>query len=205
MTAQSLIECINQFASQQSNPVLAVLPDDGLVEIKRKYPDPKLSFSGAGLRAYYHCHTAESRPDTEHGHFHIFLRTSKNQWSHLAGLSMDNMGQPLEWFTVNHWVSGETWNTAETLRGYLNKLLKNECPNLGLVEQWIHSMLGFYQQQLDDLLNERDKEIKTLTQERELNTILTDRTIYVLSQHKINLLSDLESYVNLNSKSNYQT
>lgn len=214
MSAQTLIHCINQFASQHGNPVLAVLPDSslpnhGVVEFKRKYPEPILSFSGVGLRAFYHCHTSESRPDTEHGHFHIFLKTNMDQWSHLAGLSMDNLGQPLQWFTVNHWVTGETWIKAHQLENKLEALLANAGQlsknniELELVEEWLLAMLGFYKKPLKEILIKRDQQISTYTQDQEKNKILQDRRIYLLSQQDINLLSDLESCTNIAGMPHY--
>ena len=197
MSAQALVECINQFALQDTNPVISILPDTGVVDFKQKYPQPMLSFSGMGLRAYYHCHDSDSQPENEHGHFHIFLQINDKQWSHLAGLSMDHMGQPLQWFTVNHWVTGETWNPADILGKQLIQLLNYERQNLEMVERWLLAMLEFYQQPINNLLIQRDQRIDELIQGKEFDSILKDRTIYDLSSDKINLLSDLESYASL--------
>ena len=197
MSAQELVNCINQFALNYTNPVIAILPDNSVVEFEKKYPNPMLSFSGIGVRAYYHCHSSDNRPDTEHGHFHVFLKTDSEKWSHLAGLSMDKLGQPLEWFTVNHWVTGEAWITAPALEQQLNKLQKNEGQKLELVENWLLAMLNFYQKALNQLLRERDQEINAFLTEKTLESALEDRNIYILSKYKINLLNDLESYANL--------
>ncbi len=212
MTTQALIHCINSFASQNSNPVLSVLPANGVVEFKRKYPDPQLSFSNMGLRVYYHCHTSSSRPDAEHGHFHIFLRTDastdasseKTQWSHLVGLSMDNLGQPLQWFSVNHWVTGETWSNSQQLENKLDVLLEIKPKGLKLVEEWLLAMLGFYKQTLKETLIKRDQHIKTLTQGRGIDKTQQDRSIYLLSHQEINLFDDLKSRTNLNSISHHK-
>ena len=198
MSAQILAQCINQFALKESNPVIAVLPDNGVVEFNRKYPQSMLTFSGIGLRAYYHCHTSESRPETEHGHFHVFIKADDEEWSHLAGLSMDNLGQPIQWFTVNHWVTGEKWKTAEILEQLLEKLLTDNKHNLKLVEKWLLAMLEFYQQQLKHLLQQRDRKINSFLAQKKLEAVLKDHAIYDLSQTKINLLNDLESCANLN-------
>jgi len=198
MNARPLVDCINQFALANSNPLLSILPENGIVKIKQKYPEPVLSFSGIGLRAYYHCHSSESRPGAEHGHFHIFLESGSNQWAHLAGLSMDNVGQPLQWFTVNQWVTGESWMEAKQLEYHLNNVLVKTKPELDLVEHWILAMLGFYRQKLNDLLEKRDQNIKSLTKKQNPESILEDHSIYHLSQYKINLLRDLESYASLN-------
>ena len=203
MSAQTLVQCINQFALKDINPVITVLPDNGVLEFDRKYPQPMLTFSGLGLRAYYHCHTSASRPEIEHGHFHVFIKTDNEEWSHLAGLSMDNLGQPIQWFTVNHWVTGEKWITADILERQLEKLLMGNKHELMLVEKWLLAMLEFYQQSLNHLLQERDQKINSLLAQKKLEAVLKDHVIYDLSQTKINLLNDLESCANLNELENY--
>jgi hypothetical protein len=206
MTNQALIHCINLFAEQHSNPVLSVLPSNGVVEFKRKYPEPDLSFSNSsfpntGLHAYYHCHTSSSRPNAEHGHFHIFLRVNENQWSHLVGLSMDSVGQPLQWVTVNHWVTAETWCGAKKLQICLENLLLKDIQELEMTESWLLAMLEFYKKTLKEILVERDQQVEKLTQEQKIDSMLQDRSIYLLSQRKISLLNDLKSCSNLNDTS----
>lgn len=202
MSARALIHCINQYALQDSNPVIDVLPGNGIVTLKKKYPNPMLSFSGIGIRTYYHCHPSTTRPDQEHGHFHIFIKTGNEKWSHLAALSMDNLGQPIEWFTVNHWVTGETWEKSEILEQQLGNLLINDKQELLLVEKWLLAMLECYQQAILDLNRERDRQINAFLSETSFENIQNNHDIYALSQSKINLLNDLETYANLNSIDN---
>lgn len=201
MSAQALLYCINKFALQNTNPVLSILPETGVVKYKQKYPQPMLSFSGNGLRAYYHCHTSVSQTENEHGHFHIFINTGNDQWSHLVGLSIDNLGQPVQWFTVNHWVTGESWVSAEKLKQHLYKLIIKDTQDTTLVEDWLLGMLEFYQQSINNLLKSRDQRIEELAQEMKLEKILKDHAIYDLSKDKINLLRDLETYVRLDNNS----
>ncbi|WP_455217420.1 DUF6969 family protein [Kaarinaea lacus] len=203
MSAQMLTQCINQFASRESNPVMSILPDSGVFEFNQKYPKPMLSFPGIGLRAYYHCHAYDSRPAEEHGHFHIFLRMDgdpkleNEKWSHLAGLCMDNMGQPVNWFTVNHWVTGETWSTADSLNRELKLLSEKNAQHLNLVEQWIKAIIEFYEPSIGRLLLERDQKVNKLAHNKDLDSILQDRLVYELSRFTINLLNDMECYASL--------
>ena len=143
MSVETLIDVINQFAAQQSNPVLEILPRDGHIEYDRKYPEPILDFATGGVCAYYHCHSTANRPAAEHGHFHIFLQNEAGQWCHLAGLSVDAYGQPLQWFTVNHWVTGEAWGQSQVLLHGLACLVSS--PQHNLVEQWLLALLQFYE------------------------------------------------------------
>lgn len=115
---ESLVACLFEMAEAKTNPVLEIIAQDKALEENKKYPSELLQFNQSGWRAYYHCHPAaragNHRFNGEHGHFHIFVRIQENpeQWSHLVALAMDNMGQPLGWFTVNHWVTGEEWQSA---------------------------------------------------------------------------------------------
>ena len=108
-----------------------------------------------------------------------------------------NLGQPLQWFTVNQWVTGESWNQAKQLEYHLDKLLAKKTPELGLVETWMLAMLEFYRKTVKEILTERDQKIKTFSQDQNNDKALQDRSIYLLSQQDINLLSDLESYANI--------
>ena len=190
MMIQALIQCISEFATNNSNPVLSVLPETGVVEYDHKYPEPILGFSGAGLRAYYHCHSWSSPPAGEHGHFHIFVRTADDNWTHLAGLSMDNDGQPLQWFTVNHWVTGEHWKDPteiieplETMTGASDWLL---------IEKWLWHMIEFYHPVLETLLADRDAQLNKLKSSKESEDLMQDRKIYILSSHDIELFDDIK-------------
>jgi hypothetical protein len=191
MSLEALIEITNRFAAQQSNSVLAVLPDDGQIEYDQKYPEAKLNFAMTGAMAYYHIHSADNRPAEEHGHFHIFLQDAVGQWCHLAALSVDAYGQPLQWFTVNHWVTGEVWAQRQVL---LQKLsgLKND-PRLNMVEQWLLALLRFYEEDIARLLEQRDNRLAVLGADHKHRDIMQDRNIYTLSSLDIHLLQDIET------------
>lgn len=190
MSVESLVECIQGFASQESNPVLSVLPTAQPLETNRKYPEPILTFCDAGLKAYYHCHPSVARPDKEHGHFHIFVSLAARQWSHVAGLSMDRQGQPLQWFTVNHWVTGEEWAEPEDIITAVKGL--SDVASLSLTEAWLWHMLQFYLPTIHNLLEIRNQRIDSFVRQGQDQDVLQDRDIYMLSRQEINLFLDLE-------------
>jgi hypothetical protein len=189
MSLAALVNCIQAFAAESSNPVLATLPSDAAVETERKYPAERYCFGGAGLSAYYHCHGADNRPADEHGHFHLFVQLD-HQWSHLAALSMDRQGQPLQWFSVNLWVTGETWSDPDKLIAALDQL--EDKASLSLTEQWLLAMTRFYRATLEHLLVQRDQQLETLRNGRDLDTVWQDRQIYTLSSLNINLFQDIQ-------------
>lgn len=190
VSVELLVECIQGFASQGSNPVLSVLQTDQPLENNKRYPEPILTFCDAGLKAYYHCHPSVSRPEGEHGHFHIFVGLADQQWSHVAGLSMDRQGQPLQWFTVNHWVTGEEWAEPQAIVTAVKGL--SDGAGLSLTEAWLWHMLHFYLPTIYDLLEIRNQHITSLSRQGQDPDVLQDRDIYLLSCQAINLFQDLE-------------
>ena len=146
--AESLLASLLEMAELESNPVLQVIDIATPLQVNKKYPTELLQFNQTGWRAYYHCHPASRagnhRFKGEHGHFHIFVRLEntedkKEKWSHLAALAMDNMGQPLGWFTVNQWVTDETWKSADTLIPLLKSVPYEK--QTSLVESWLLSLV----------------------------------------------------------------
>lgn len=186
-------------AEAETNPVLQVINPDSPLEENKKYPADLLQFNQLGWRAYYHCHPANRagnhRFQGEHGHFHIFVRTQNDpeKWSHLVALAMDNMGQPLGWFTVNHWVTGETWQDSNILSKHLESIPYEQLEHLKsnktkIVERWLLSLLAVSRDKVKIILHERDK----ILQQKQLNQtesdIKQDKEIYLLSEMPINLI-----------------
>jgi hypothetical protein len=194
---ERLFDCIQDLAQHSSNPVLEVLQGVSQVEQERKYPEHGLAFAGNGVRAFYHCHVAASRPANEHGHFHLFLHAggepaARQNWTHLAGLSMDRLGQPLRWFTVNRWVTDGRWLSAAKLMA----LLQQDRPTTGLllVETWLLAMLAVYRHELELLLTTRDQIVMQLMTNPNDSAFLEDRRHYELSTCAIDLLTKFQQH-----------
>lgn len=201
--AESLVTCVLEMAEAETNPVLLVIDPDLPLEENKKYPADLLQFNHTGWRAYYHCHPANRagnhRFQGEHGHFHIFVRTAKEpeKWSHLVALAMNNMGQPLGWFTVNHWVTGETWVNSEILSNYLqtipyDQLEHQELNTFNIVERWLLALLAVSREQVKVVLHERDKILQQKEQNQTELNIKQDKGIYLLSEIPINLMDLLK-------------
>ena len=191
-------------AEAETNPVLQVINPDSPLEENKKYPSDLLQFNQLGWRAYYHCHPAtragNHRFQGEHGHFHIFVRTQNEpeKWSHLVALAMDNMGQPLGWFTVNHWVTGETWEDSDILSRHLESIPYDQLEHLKstktkktktkIVERWLLSLLAVSLNDVKTVLHERDKILKQKQLNQSVSDIKQDKGIYLLSEIPINLM-----------------
>ena len=193
-TGLQLFQVIQKLGEVHTNPVLNLLGENPNIIENQKYPSDYLCFGGETWRAYYHCHVAPNKLTNEHGHFHIFARLSEESysseaWAHVIALAMDTMGQPLSWFTVNHWVTGKTWKSASELNFLLENLpIAND---VSLAEQWLIAMLEFYRADIQELLENRDTQINELnnTSDKE---ILNDHKYYELSRRSINLLEELK-------------
>jgi len=189
---QTLFDCIQQLAVRSSNPVLEVLQGVSTLEQNTKYPVSRLSFAQQGLRAFYHCHDSVQRPANEHGHFHLFVCADVEAdiaaWAHLAALAMDDHGQPIQWFSVNRWVTGGQWLTADTLVRLLSPMSLDT--NMLLVEQWLLALLKVCQAQLQQLLIQRDK-VLTQLMSTSINeeAIWQDRRYYEFSKSPVDLLA----------------
>lgn len=196
--ARQLIDCLNQFGTQQSNLVLDLLEHHQPVD-KTRYPELALAFGNNQWRVFYHCHESPGKHDDEHGHFHIFTRSiekvaDKTDWSHLVALSMDNMGQPLQWFMVNQWVTAGTWFKPVWLDKIIDELSRQQEQNI--IQKWFQSMLYLYSEEISYLLKLRDKNISFICNSPDLQSCFQDRDIYLLAVEPISLIEKLQTSLN---------
>ena len=202
---ESLVACLLEMAEAETNPVLQVIDLEIPLQENKKYPVDLLQFNQLGWRAYYHCHPASRagnhRFKGEHGHFHIFVRLDNvenepERWSHLVALAMDNMGQPIGWFTVNDWVTGETWIDSDILSIYLKSIPFDNTSIIQLVERWLLSLLAVSRDEVNNVLIERDKALKHKQLNFKDSNIKQDKGIYFLSETPINLRNLFEDINN---------
>lgn len=183
-------------ANAETNPVLQVIDNTQPLEENKKYPAGLLDFNQTGWQAYYHCHPASRagnhRFEGEHGHFHIFVRIqhSPEKWSHLVALAIDPLGQPLGWFTVNHWVTAEEWLNADNLINHLQNIpfAKQDT----LTERWLLSLLAASYKDVAQTLISRDQHLQKYQQQQPEADSKQDRDIYLLSEMAIDLMALIE-------------
>ncbi len=191
-SARDLLGSIVTFGENGTNPVLTILEDETPHETHR-YPPEGIIFGDKLWRAYYHSHqTPENDPD-EHGHFHIFTRFDEDgsDWTHVAGLSVDQFGQPLDWFMANKWVVSGAWHSAEFLSR--NLTTPGVSSDANPVGHWIAAMLGTFRDEIDQMLIERDRFVAQHTNTSDRNDVFEDRSIWRLARHKIDLHSKLNN------------
>ncbi len=104
------------YANQGTNLARAAMAGSDTFEEMRHYPSHDVVDQAAGTRFYYHAHRSRRMPDTEHGHFHLFVYNEKqpDNYYHLAALALDARGQPLRWFTTNRWADCDAARHAQS-------------------------------------------------------------------------------------------
>jgi hypothetical protein len=189
-----LLGILQKMAAQKTNAVLELLRNIEHLETERPYPGTGLFFGADRWRTFYHCHQSTSIHSREHGHFHIFTDIGKQAWAHVAGLSIDPEGQPIQWFTVNRWVTDGPWLEREKFITQL-KYASTDDEEGGLVCRWLIALIQIYRDTLSDLLTRRDEQIQLNLKGRSKVETLDDRDIYTLTTQSIDLQSLLEKHL----------
>lgn len=166
---------------------------------------------------YYHAHekseAGDGIHDDEHGHFHTFVRGPGMQHgakpaplpdfnmpadkgelnTHIIGIGMNNLGVPIKLFTVNRWVTGETWYSADDVIKQLDTFnIDLSAPSWPL-NLWLTNMVQLYRPQIEQLIRERDETVAAWQAEHPDVNAYEDRALEVTSFLNINLLEDINA------------
>lgn len=171
--ALTVIETITQMAQEKRPLMLRVVPEDE-VNFWKHYPPKDARDKFCKARWYYHVHAAGSRDEDEHGHFHLFLHRTqlpeglepkvwppqgedaKAHVTHLIGLSIDKIGIPRAWFTVNRFVTNEFLYPAEVMIEHLPAFNVDHTAEDDCVNRFVTAMVALYREEIAELLRERD-------------------------------------------------
>ena len=191
-----LLALLQDMAAKNTNAVLTILTDVDHLETECRYPESGLLFADKRWRIFYHCHEATSMHPDEHGHFHLFTDIGDQNWAHVAGLSIDAEGQPLQWFMVNRWVTDGPWLESAAFPAQLKYIADDDE---GLVVSWLGAMLQLYRDDLIELLIKRDEQITFFSKEKPKQEAMDNREIYTLATQAIDLQFELEKYLLVDS------
>ncbi len=165
------------------------------------YPPGDVYDRESHAQYYYHAHPIEERFEGEHGHFHTFIRPRgmppgikpapvpgyeapedpDDELSHLIAISMDNRGFPFRLFTVNRWVTGEVWYTAEDVSSLLDCFTIDHTQPSWPVNRWISAMIRLYKPQIVRLVVDRDAAVSKWVDRYPKRDIYEDRDLEVTS------------------------
>ena len=170
---------------------------------------------------YYHAHekseTGGGIHDDEHGHFHTFIRGKampdairplplddydpntdiSDINTHIIGIGMNDIGVPIRLFTVNRWVSGETWMKAEDILTLLDSYEIDDARPSWPLNLWITNMIILFRPLIEDLIRQRDETIQKWSADNpDTDNVYEDRELEVTSHKDINLADYVEELMN---------
>jgi len=203
--AHTVIETITQMAQEQRPLMLRVVPEDE-VHFWKHYPPKDARSASCKSRWYYHVHAPGSRDEDEHGHFHLFLHRSqlpdglepkvwppqgedaKAHVTHLIGLSINTIGIPRSWFSVNRFVTNEFLYPADVMIDHLPAFNVDDTKEDDLVNRFVTAMVALYREEIAELLRGRDeKQAELVAEHGEEAAYEKASGIEVLSQIPIDL------------------
>lgn len=178
------------YAQRGSSLAVAALAGAQRFVTLAHHPRRDVADARTGVRFYYHAHRHGTG---EHGHFHLFAYRSPTpgqaaqRFFHLAALSLDHRGQPLQWFTTNQWVTGEHWAPAADVHQALAGFSVQTRGRLAPVAQWLTAMVTLFRPQLAQLLTDRDRALARHTEGSTHAAVWANREIDVLSSTSADL------------------
>lgn len=205
---EAVNECQRVLDKASANIVGQCLANQGTFYEFDHYPSGDVYDSETHSQYYYHSHRPEGG---EHGHFHAFLRakgmpprlkpidyrgeatipSGKDALAHLIAIAMNKPGQPISLFSVNRWVTDESFYTAQDTIAMLDSFkMDHTFPCLAL-NQWITAMVALFRPQIEALLLERDKTLKNWAAMHMGTDIYEDRDLEVTSFLSINIADQI--------------
>lgn len=202
--AQWVMEAYRVLQKSGTNVVAEVLRDADDFYQWDHYPENDVFDWESNAQYYYHAHSPEDRKGEwieEHGHFHTFMRPQgmpegvtpaplpddkapegdNAALSHIVAISMNKAGFPARLFTVNRWVTGETWYVAEDvvrmLDGFEIDLALPSWP----VNVWITHFFRLYRPTIEALLRARDETVDNWTLSRKAKSVFDDQKLEITS------------------------
>ncbi len=172
---EEILECYRVLRKANGNVVGEVLRGNGTFYEWEHFPPGDVYDQETHSQYYYHAHPAELR-ESEHGHFHTFLRPrgmpkdvqpadvpdfeppkDKNDaLSHLVAMSMTPAGYPMRLFTTNRWVTGEVWYRADDVIRILDLFNIDHAWPSWPTNRWITAMVQLFRPQIEQLIRARD-------------------------------------------------
>lgn len=206
--AGRLLNCYQELAADGQHLLHTLLQGKNVNQWEH-LPEEDAVDESSGYQWFYHCHSPDDRGETntlEHGHFHVFARTTAlsklperfskadelhaiaslendRETRHLLCISLDAKGIPIEIFTVNSWVTGDTMVDARSTAW----LLKNMTLETGhrIIDAVLESVVALLPFEISEVLAIRDGCL--LERMKAEPEVLENRTLEVLSSKKINI------------------
>ena len=203
-------ECQRVLEKASSNIVGQCLAHQGTFYEFDHYPSGDVYDGETHSQYYYHSHRPEGG---EHGHFHTFLRAKgmkkglkpidykgeaavpkgNDALAHLIAIAMNKPGQPISLFSVNRWVTDESFYTAQDAIAMLDDFKMDHTFPCLAVNQWITALVILFRPQIVALLLERDKTIKNWAALHMGKDVYEDRDLEITSFLSINAQDQIKA------------
>ncbi len=169
------------------------------------YPTGDVHDAETGAQYYYHAHAAEERFADEHGHFHAFVRPKlrprgqpapgpgRDLLCHLVAISMNAEGVPFRLFTVNRWVTGETWYPAEEALALLDDFAVRLARPSYVTNRWIGACVRLFRPQIVALIQARDRVVGDWRRRYPGRDVLEDRQLEVTSTLQVSVAGQIRA------------
>lgn len=208
---REIIECYRVLEKTDSNVVAEVIRHHGTFYEWDHYPPGDAVDWETYSQYYYHAHGDDERPG-EHGHFHTFLRfenmpkglkpldlefaqasNGDRIGAHLVGISMDGPGFPTGLFTVNRWVTDETWYGACDVTRMLDLFKMDHTHPSWAVNRWLSAVLILFRPHIEQLLMDRDAKVEAWMEAHPGIDVFEDRELEVTSHISISVPEQIKA------------
>ncbi len=199
---REVLECYRVLRKTNDNVVGELLRDVETFYQWQHYPKGDIYDRESGSQFYYHAHRAG-----EHGHFHTFMRAKgmpkgtepvlydgEKVWplgpdalSQLIAISMDAKGYPIGLFTVNRWVTGDTWYAAEDVAKMIDLFVIDQARPSWPLNRWVTAMVRLFRPLAHDLVRERDLVIDAWADSHPDVDVFEDRGLELTSSSAISV------------------
>ncbi len=212
LAAARLSECIRVLSNTGDSIVGELLKTRDDYTVWKHYPPGDVRDPNTHSQFYYHAHPEKLRPG-EHGHFHTFIRgkgipddlrqssrpgnldlaTAEKPMAHLVAIAMNERGMPITLFTVNRWVTKDTWFDADETIALLDRFVVDTAHPSWPVNQWVSCMLVLFRPQIEALIRERDDRLDAWQPSDPGTETLNDRALEITSMLDISLRDQISA------------
>jgi hypothetical protein len=202
---EEVLNCQRVLRKTSSNVVAELLRNQGTFYEWNHFPAGDAIDWETHSQYYYHAHPKGERPG-EHGHFHTFLRytgmpkgvvpapmdhpqapNDNRIGAHIIAVSMDKKGYGIRMFTVNRWVTDETWYRAADIARMIDKFEIDHTFPSWASNRWLSHMVILFKPQILSLLEQRDARITAWRARNPGLDVFEDRALEVTSECKIDV------------------
>ena len=166
------------------------------------FPSDDVIDSQSGCQYFLHRHSSEYADDSLHIHFfkrwrppELNLAVDDTIPTHLAALELSPEGEPLGWFTVNQWVVGDYWQTADgTIALFQDWAISRPDEGRGdlmnpICHEWLMALMQLHLHgTIKALLEERDYKLDAMVDHNPNKNVLEDRTVEIFGYKTINAM-----------------